>query len=64
MCETSIKKGGRKWVKGPDGLGTLIQFINSLEHVYKWKRCYTLPEKAEIIINMAKNVNFSLNFEK
>ena len=46
MSETSIKKGGSKWVQGPDGLGTLIKFINTLEYVYKLKRGYNLPKKA------------------
>ena len=46
MSETSIKKGGSKWVQGPDGFGTLIKFINTLEYVYKLKRGYKLPKKA------------------
>ena len=46
MAETSIKKGGSKWVQGPDGLGTLIKFINTLEYVYKLKRGYKLPKKS------------------
>ena len=40
------KGGGSKWVQGPDGLGTLIKFINTLEYVYKLKRGYKLPKKA------------------
>ena len=46
MSETSIKKGGSKWVQGPDGFETLIKFINTLEYVYKLKRGYNLPKKA------------------
>ena len=40
------QKGGSKWVQGPDELGTLIWLINTLEHVYKWKRGYKLPKKS------------------
>ena len=46
MSETYIKKGGSKWVQGPDGLGTLIKFINTLEYVYKLKRGYKQRKKA------------------
>ena len=45
MSETSIKKGVSKWVQGPEGLGTLIKFIDTLEYVYKLKRGYKLPKK-------------------
>ena len=58
MPETSIKKGGSKWVQGPDGLGTLI---NILEHVYKWKTGYKLPKSTLIINNMAKTLIFGFN---